>query len=379
LLLVISVYVILFFASDQLRGKVWADEMSFFETSSQFSQRLFPTLDQLRSYEELNTPLPFIIYGQIRYLFQDDMFVGRFLNFILSITISFIIGWPGKNKSLKPLLALTGLLVFPYFLLYSTLYYTDIIAVFFVLLGTLLYIRERHVLSGVAFMLGIASRQYMLAFPLAIAAHELTISIRDQRRPSLSFFLPTISALSIFGWFILFGGLAPSAALDSELIPDVQKSLWNLTPHSTLYFLACIGLSYVIPEFFLFYRSFNWRKLFTIRRLIIAGSLLAVFIIFPPYLMGKGTLWKISEALPFDVLSPPLFYVLALITCWRFSQINLSFWLLAFNALIMMKAFPWDKYALPLIVILWYLRSNDRDFITLKSEERKAPLENPLQ
>jgi hypothetical protein len=35
----------------------------------------------------------------------------------------------------------------------------------------------------------------------------------------------------------------------------------------------------------------------------------------------------------------------------------LLFWVIVFNALITMKAIPWDRYVLPLAVAFWYLKS----------------------
>lgn len=360
LIFIFLTYFALFMFSGKLQGKAWIDEENFFETSLQFSHNLFPSLEQLTNYSELNTPLPFIIYGQIQNLFQGDLFAGRLLNFALSIIISLIVGWPKKNNKVRPTLALVGLFLFPYFLWFSIRYYTDIIATFFVLLGAVAYLQKFHIASGIAFILGIASRQYTLAFPVAIAAYELVYAVRERRKPSLSFFIPAIAGMTIFGWFILFGGLAPDAAFESRTVPDVQKSLWNLDINSGLYFLSCLGFFYVIPEFLLFRYSMSWRKFLSIKKLSIASFAFILFIAFPPYLMTHGLLGNIKEYLSLEILILPLFYGLLLITCWRFSKVSLTMWLIVFNTLIMMKAFPWDKYALPLIVVLWYLQARTR-------------------
>ena len=47
-------------------------------------------------------------------------------------------------------------------------------------------------------------------------------------------------------------------------------------------------------------------------------------------------------------------------SCLRFAKfdvISLSVWL---NCLIMMKAYPWDKYVLPLVVVFWYLKGREQ-------------------
>lgn len=197
----------------------------------------------------------------------------------------------------------------------------------------------------------------MVAFPVAIAAYELIIALQARRRPSLSFFLPCVAALSILGWFLLFGGLAPSNAMAIRPAPDVQRSLWALTPGGGLFFLASLGLAYVIPEFLLFYRRLNGQIFLNRKYLLIAAILCACFIAFPPSLEAKGLLWRVSMLVPVYWAKQLILYILALLACWRFSRLDLAFWMVLFNTLIMMKAFPWDRYALPLLVVLWYLQS----------------------
>ncbi|PSN18590.1 hypothetical protein C7271_11725 [filamentous cyanobacterium CCP5] len=332
-----------------------------------FSHQLMPTLEQLTSYGELNTPLPFIVYGQIQRIFSRDLFEGRLLNFLLSIIISLIIGWPKKDAKSRPVLALLGLFVFPYFLWFSTRYYTDIMAVFFVLLGFIAYFKKLHVFSALAFVLGISSRQYMIAFPLAIATHELVLALRHRRRLSMSFFMPVIAASSILVWIFLFNGLAPEVAMAVRSVPEVQQEVvfneansgiyFGLQPSNSLYSLAGLGLFYVIPEYLLFRYPLPWQKALNFKSLLVAAIAIVVFIIFPPYTIGKGVLWKITQVMPIDFLVPPLFFILILITCWRFYCLDISSWLVVLNAFILSKAFPWDKYLLPLIVVLWYLKA----------------------
>jgi hypothetical protein len=357
--LLASTYIALFFATHQLQGSPWGDEQAFYETSQQFSQQLIPSLDQLKNYGELNTPLPFIIYGQIQHLFQGGLFAGRLLTYVLSISIAVLIGWTGSHKRrFTPVLALIGFFLYPYFLWLSTRYYTDIIAAFFALLGMIGYLRRQYFLSSLAFILAIASRQYMLAFPLAIASQEFTIAISQRKRPSISFFLSISAAVSILGWFLLFGGLSPSSALITRSTPAVQQSLWAITPNSGLYSLANIGFYYVIPEWLLFKRAFQWRAIWNRRNIAIIAVLLALCIAFPPHLVGKGILWEVSNFPLIHQAIPFLFFGLICITCWRFPRPEIGFWLLFWHTLIMMKAYPWDKYTLPILMALWFLKAH---------------------
>ena len=89
--------------------------------------------------------------------------------------------------------------------------------------------------------------------------------------------------------------------------------------------------------------------------------------IFPVPEFGRGVLWNLFGLINNIGVSPFLLYCgLVVITGWRFSQINLSLWLVLYHILIMMKAFPWDKYTLPILVLLWFVKAHD----TRKKAER---------
>lgn len=343
---------------------IW-DENHFWETSLTFSDKLIPSIDDLRNYGQLSTPLPFIIFGSLEYLFHQGIFAGRLFSLILSLSIVFIIGWPTRNKGGRAILSLIGLLWCPYFLWYGVLLYTDIIACFFVLIGFVSYIRNRHLISSIAFILAIASRQYMLAFPMAIATYELIIAIKNIKSVGKinlvqhwRWIAPLIAALSIFGWIYLFGGLAPKIGLEVSRTPSVQKTTWAFTFGGAINFLSFVGFYIVIPEFILFRPRVILKILKQRRRIIlIAVGLLLCFSVFPPLLKGMGTVMKIAKFLPYDILKLALFYSLSLLTCLRFSQLNLMSLIVIFNSLIMIKAYPWDKYVLPIVVVFWYLKS----------------------
>lgn len=364
---VIILYSIVFIWRDYLFAPIWWDEYSFWRTSLRFSKTLIPSLELLTNYKELNTPLPFIIFGALEHLFKGDIWAGRLLNFSLSFIIICIIGLPDRYFGTKRILSAIGLLICPYYLWISTLLYTDIISSFFGVLGFWFYLRNYQWSSAIAFILAIASRQYMLAFPVAIACFESLATLRDGRPIPKKVIAPAIAALSIIGWFILFQGLAPRVALLGKPTPPVQLSLWAIAPNNFIHFLASIGTYFVIPEILLFHYRYwldlpnlgNKIKAFVLQKknILIALGLLIFIIIFPPTLVANGALIKLAKALPNYPIRMALFYVLALITCWRFNRITIASWILLFYGLIMTKAFPWDRYALPVIIIFWYLKS----------------------
>jgi len=359
------IYVLIVTYLDFLRGPIWWDEGPFWKSSLTFSDSLIPTLEDLQTYNSLNTPLPFMLFGFLEYLFGGGIFAGRLLNLVLSLGIVAIIGWPSKERGGRALLCLIGLFMCPYFLWLSGRLYTEMVACTWVLLGVLAYVRNRHWLSGLAFVLAISSRQYMLAFPVAIAIYEFLRSVQDYRhyktlnwRRQTRWLAPLLAALTIFGWFALFQGLAPADAT-AKTAPEVQKSLWALELGGAVNFLSFIGTYLVIPEFILFppktpIQTFKreWKKW-----LLIAILLLIFCLISPPPVTGNGNIVKIARLLPHDILQMALYYGLALLACIRFARPDLMFWMVAVHAAMMTKALPWDRYVLPLAVVFWYLKS----------------------
>jgi hypothetical protein len=352
-------YVSLFFFKDQLQFPAFVDEKSFWQTTLAFSNGHFPTLKQLKNYSELSTPLPFVMFGSLEYLFHRGLFAGRLLNLTLSFILIYMIGVPLGRRAKTGILAAIGLLMCPYYLRLSWLMYTDIIGIFFVFWGVWFYLRSRHLLSGLMFTLAIASRQYLLVFPLALGMHEFYTAFKAKSRLSFNLRLaaPFVAALSIVVWFWFFDGIAPGTGILTRKIPLVQQSFWALAPDSSLYFLACIGLYFIIPEWFLFSRKVNAQALFTRKNGYIALGLAILFILFAPN-ETHGLLiqaaWKLTWNRSLHVF---MFFVLAWFACIRFSRINLSFWILLVSTVLMMKAYPWDKYTLPVLVVFWYLKS----------------------
>lgn len=350
---------------DFLQGPPWWDEVNFWKSSLIFSDSLLPSLSDLREYHSLNTPLPFMIFGFLEYLFNQGMVAGRWLNLILSLGIVAIIGWPSRQKGGRAIVCLIGLFLCPYFLFLSGRLYTEMITCTWVLLGFMAYVRNRHWASCLAFVLAISSRQYMLAFPMAIATYEI-LRLANQYRQGQPvsplqhqrWLAPALASLSFLGWVALFDGLAPASAIVSHA-PPVQKSTLDLTPGVAINFLSFVGAYIVIPEWLLFRPAAPLQALRNnrVKWLLIATGLLVVCLIFPPLDTPYGNMDKIAERLPFYGLELAMYYGLALITCLRFAKLDLLFWLVVFNALIMMKAIPWDRYTLPLVVAFWYLKS----------------------
>src|SRR5262245_46164601 len=216
----------------------------------------------------------------------------------------------------------------------------------------------------------IASRQYMVAFPLAVAAHEFfsrscvrTDQPRKLRWPAFAWILPTIAAASLLAWIGVFGGPAPHRAIETQRL--VTADAVSVFPQHSLYFLSFIGVYFVLVETMLFWRWQELARAIRSRRAWIAAVLLiAAFVLFPPLknlnydIESMGYLDLALRAVMGDGPRVAVLCLLAVLVCARWRQINLAWWLLSLNAVVMMKAhIGWDKYALALLMSLWWLKA----------------------
>lgn len=357
-------YLLVYVGFDSLRFPIRGDEVHYWRNTLRFAQTLFPPMELLRDYGELNTPLPFVIWGALEYLFGQGIWLARLSNFLTSFIIVLLVirarqgtgGW-------RPYAAAVGVLSCPYYLFVSAHAYTDVIPTFLVLIGVVLHLDRRYVLGAVAFVLAIAGRQYMLAFPAALVAFELLRS-RDRTSDPIRYLAPTAACASMVGWYLFFGGFGPSAEVATQGIVTTEPA--RLIPSNSLYFMACIGVYYGILS--LVVRRDRLREEVSgPGALLLAVVLLALFFFFPPLqnqnfgIPSMGVLDRIVRGATGDPGRVAVFYLLAFVAAVRMRTSLLAALLLASNAVLMMKAhIAWDKYALPLIVVLWYLEGSGK-------------------
>jgi hypothetical protein len=346
---------------DFLRFPIRGDELHFWPASVALFQNGLPSLSQVQSYNELSTPLPFLVFGGLEYVFHGSIVVGRAVNVASSFATLVIIGALG-NFSLRALLCAAGLFLFPYFALVGTHLYTDPLAVLCTVAGVALYLRGRLWMSAVCFIVGIACRQYVVAFPLALLARGLLLQARlGQIAWRSDVIAPAIATLSLAGWYVFFGGFAPQTALHAQNV-----IAGRLYPEHGLYFLACIGFYFVVVECILF-RSVAALLAPGPGAIAIAAVVSLLFLFFPPIENINPpvpTMGYLDIAVG-SVLPTParviLFWALAALAALRLRPLSTGGVMLYANAALLACAHvAWDKYALPMLATLWLLKSADR-------------------
>ena len=285
---------------DFLQGPPMWDEIHYWQTTLLFSDDLIPHLDNWQQHEELSTPLPFVIFGAVEYLFHQGLFGGRLLSLTLSMLIAFIVGWPSSDRENRALRCLIGLCLCTSYLSLNGRLYTEMITCTFVLFGVASYVKNKHLLNGLAFIDNLPDR------PSRKPPHGWTLHQR--------WIIPTVATLSLLGWIYLFKGLAPVWVLPAATTPGIQKTVWNIDPGGAIHSLAAVGAYIVLPELILFSPIASFKKLIQPRRKIAAiAAVLLTYIIFPPSFIGLGRLVKIAQVLPSSFVAFALFYVLALL------------------------------------------------------------------
>jgi hypothetical protein len=351
---IVFVYAAVWVYTGALSFPIYADENQFWRQTKFFADAWPPTLDQIRDYPEPMTPLSFLIWGFQEHVFEAGITWGRHFNFCVSFVMLLLIGLH-RGGSRESVLAAVGLIAFPYFIPMGMHLYTDILAAFFVLLG---FRMPGHSLARSAFfVLAIATRQYMVAFPAALVVWEVYRSVRIHDHGWWRRALPDfVAAASLLGWIAFFGGLGPEAGLISW--PRHTEHLGIVDPMLGLYFFTTVGIYFVAPEFLLYRRWNSVRDLVGRKSVIIALVLIVLFVFFPPIFghLKQGLFGRACHYLPVPIRMT-VFFFFAWLACVRFSRISLPFWLLLAQVLIILNAWSaWEKYALPLLAVFWFLK-----------------------
>jgi hypothetical protein len=381
------VYGVTLVLADGLAFEPVKDERHFWSSSQLFAGPFPPDLETLRSYPEVVTPLALVVWGQLEHYTGDGMFAGRLLNWILSLWLIGLVTLGAGGRTRRAVMAAAGLAAFPYYMSLSVHLYTDLPALFLGVFGLHFHVRGRRSLAFLFFALAIATRQYLVLLPAAVAAYDLVGALRGDRTKWASGLLAAGAAATLLGWFAFYGGLAPAPGLAywMPLFPAPMMEPLQFMVDYGLYALTGLAVYYVIPESILFPGAFDWRELRTPRAAIWAGVVAVAVVAVGHVLVGHeagGPFGRaVRFALPGETLSPlrtAIFAVLAWVTIVRFSRrLDIHTWLvMGCFALSTKTQIPWEKYLLPTVGALWYLRSRDWPEVAPISEVEDAACES---
>lgn len=189
----------------------WSDEWHFQNTIKRFGNEI--NLYNLKHYEEMSTPLPFLIYALWGRMMGFDLFHLRMLSVIIAILtyiafhrLLFIALKDGK----KVFWGGAFLVAQPYMIGLSIFVFTDMTAILFMVLACLALLKRRPILLGICIMMAILSRQYIAFLALAAGIYFLVDYLRVRRKSSLYMMLSSV--VSVIPYILLalwWGGPTP--------------------------------------------------------------------------------------------------------------------------------------------------------------------------
>lgn len=365
-----------------LQSPALRDEAHYWPSALFLTNTDLPWTERLYRYGELCTPLWLVIGGAVGRALEwgpdGGLAAGRLVSVAATLLLLALFLGSARGRARRVAAAAVGMVAFPYFVGLSVHFYPDALAGMLTLAGLVAMLRDRPWLSAIAFALAVSTRQYLVAFPAAIAlwhlslphAAEATSEPLRRDKPSRSFvaagaMLIPIAVLT--AWFLFWGGFGPPAEVARQRISTAELGRWF--PHQSLYALACIGAYIVLPSWILarhtMIRRVRWRV-----GLAIGAVLVLAFVAFPPLrnidyvveVMGhldRLVRWLTRDS---DAARLVIFFMLAWIAAVRFSRWSLASALVWVHVLLMAKAhFAWDKYHYPLIICLWFLAADERE------------------
>lgn len=189
----------------------WGDEFHFVETVRTFGQGI--DADLLRRYEEMSTPLPFVIYALWGRLVGFELWQLRILSIIIAL-VTYLL-WHRilflrlKDRRAVLLLAIF-LVVHPYMVGFSIFVFTDMLSILFILLAVHAVISHRPVQLGLALAGAVLCRQYAVFMTLATVVFYLLGWLQNRAKGAAGMLISSVLSLLPFGCLVLlWGGISP--------------------------------------------------------------------------------------------------------------------------------------------------------------------------
>ena len=198
----------------------WTDEEHFYFTILEFIQH--PDVATLKHYEEMSTPLPFIIYGVWGWLFGADLATLRVLSLLVAFTTivsAFHLFAKAGLSTTVSFICIFILTLNPYFAGVSFLVYTDMLCELFMIGAFISLIQRNILLSCICLLLATLCRQYMVFFIPAMAVYlfmeeKATVTVSLIRK-ELLLLIPVVGLGALF---VFWGGATPDNTLKTLYI-----------------------------------------------------------------------------------------------------------------------------------------------------------------
>ncbi|MBN2366016.1 MAG: hypothetical protein EH225_08440 [Calditrichaeota bacterium] len=257
-----------------LRHPLWGDEHHFVPTVQEFGQNL--TLQQLKTYNEMSTPLPFVLYAlwgkTVGFQLYSLRLFSIFIAFTTCITYYFLFKMIFRKYNYAVLL--TALLMFqPYMIGLTVFVFTDMLPLLFLGIGIIATKHKKPLLFFLAGAAALLCRQYYIFFIVASFLYFCLIWFKEKDRDTASMIASTfLSALPLTGLFILWNGLTPQ----NEMKLHYMDRTFQFHPTSFILYLSLFFV-YLFPVILV-----RWKDYFVSTKRLILSLIISVLYIFYP-------------------------------------------------------------------------------------------------
>jgi hypothetical protein len=274
LVLFLIVYETILYIGVGLRQPTWADEHHFIPTIEKFGKEI--SLRQLKTYNELSTPLPFILYALWGKLVGFHLHQLRFFSLIIALFtfITFYIYYYQASGRVKIALLVTLFLIYqPYSIGISVFVYTDMLALFFLAWSLIAFQKEKPIILAISAAGAMLCRQYFVFLPAALFLYYLVQMILKARPNSRKMLISSIvSFIPLISIFILWCGFSPQNEISNLYL---QGGLYFHTEFLVLY--ICLFAVYLFPMII-----YCWKKYYKNRILLLLSLLISfTYLLFP--------------------------------------------------------------------------------------------------
>ncbi|MCU0417293.1 MAG: hypothetical protein MUE33_08905 [Cytophagaceae bacterium] len=369
-LLLYVIFLLLFVGLDH---RPWTDEYHFHRTIRLFITS--PNLQTLKTYEEMSTPLPFILYALWSKLGTVELEWLRVFSLLIFCTTSIVLRQYLALFS-TPWLSNVGILLFslnPYIIGLSLFVYTDMLCILFFISALYFYKNKNYHYMALSITAAIACRQYAVFLPIGLF---ITLLIENNFRYRV-ILKPTVYLLASLMPFIplvlLWNGIHPDNNLHKLYIPYA----FSYHPSATVAYIISLFLYSIPISLLVLFTSKVSSKVVAIS--IFLSILYWIIPVRPSECSVEGGFTTIG------LIDKALHTILAetcLIDCFYFIAFGLGIYflgimtlenirykkyltvviILCYLAVMPFSYITWEKYILPLlpVVLAWGLDKNNQ-------------------
>ncbi len=352
----------------------FSDEEHFIETIKLFHKDI--SINNLKYYEDMSTPLPFLLYSMWSKLFGLNILSLRIFSVIIAV-ITFLLLYQLLFKAIKnsktSFLLSVFIIINPYMTSLSILIFTDMTAILFLLLSIIAVIDKRPFLLAIGLSFSILSRQYLIFIALSSGLYFLILSLLYRRKEDIIMVISNIVCIIPLLLLVILweGGLTPINQMRNLYIE--KKITYNI---SYLFLYISLIFIYLIPVIIIRWKKILFKKLIPYIILFIISWIYWLFPIAPSISAIRGNFntvglfhrfLKIIFNIP--LLEQIVFYISFLFGLIILYQIvidlirriqnklfDFEFFLnttiISFLMIMPLSYLVWEKYFLPILPVL---------------------------